>query len=219
MNPRLLYAAPLIALAIAGCQPAKAGATKTTAPPVSPTATGTSAALVPAVVSAVPTIVTPTTSAASPAPSLTTPAPAPTATTALQPAAPTTAATTTAATTTAARVPTPSRASSTALPVPTKTAPAVATLPCTASVSNESPHHNQTIVVLVQTAAGAQVTVTAHYKTKDTVHTATASGAGQAGVPFDISMATYGFTVSVDVHTSVGGQSAACSTSFTPAAA
>ena len=85
-------------------------------------------------------------------------------------------------------------------------------------MSNATPHHNQTIDVLVQTAAGAQVTVTAHYKSKDTVHTSTASGTGHAAVPFDISTATYGFTVLVDVDASVGDQSATCSTSFTPAA-
>jgi hypothetical protein len=85
-------------------------------------------------------------------------------------------------------------------------------------MSNASPHHNQTIDVMVQTSAGAQVTVTAHYKSKLTVHAATADGAGDADVPFDISTATYGFTVSVDVDASLGGQSTTCSTSFTPAA-
>jgi hypothetical protein len=70
----------------------------------------------------------------------------------------------------------------------------------------------------VHTSAAAQVTVTAHYKSKDTVHTATADGSGHADVPFDISTATYGFTVQVDVDVSAGGRSAACSASFTPAA-
>jgi hypothetical protein len=70
----------------------------------------------------------------------------------------------------------------------------------------------------VQTAAGAQVTVTAHYKSKDTVKAAAADSTGHAIVPFDISTATYGFTVSVEVDASLGDQSASCSTSFTPAA-
>jgi len=68
----------------------------------------------------------------------------------------------------------------------------------------------------VQTGAGAHITVTAHYDSKDKVRNATASNTGQARVPIDVSMATYGFTVQVDVDASLGGQTAACSTSFTP---
>jgi hypothetical protein len=70
----------------------------------------------------------------------------------------------------------------------------------------------------VQTTAGAHVIVTAHYKSKDTVKATAADGNGHAIVPLDLSNATYGFTVSVDVDAAVGGQSAACSTSFTRAA-
>jgi hypothetical protein len=74
----------------------------------------------------------------------------------------------------------------------------------------------------VQTTADAQVTVTAHYKSKGavkaTVKATTADRTGRAIVPFDISAATHGFTVSIDVDAAAGGQNAACSTSFTPAA-
>jgi hypothetical protein len=70
----------------------------------------------------------------------------------------------------------------------------------------------------VQTTSGAQLTVTAHYKSKDTVHAATADGSGHAGVPFDIATAGYGFTVDVDVAVSAGGRTTTCSTSFTPTA-
>lgn len=206
MNRRLLYGVPVLALALVGCQLPNAGAAKTIAPAVTPTASGASDALASAIIPSAPSLAPPTPFSLPPTPSPTTQAPAKT-------TAPHAAATTKAAT-----APIPPKPSSTPRPVPTKPAPTVAALACTASVSNASPHHYQTIVVLAQTSAGAQVTVTAHYKSKDTVHTTTASGTGQAGVPFDISTATYGFTVSVDVDASVGGQSAACSTSFTPAA-
>jgi hypothetical protein len=206
MNRRLLYAVPVLALVLVGCQSSKAGAAKTSAPPATTTASGASAAPVPLTVSSAPALAPPTAFSLPPAPSPTTPAPAKT--TAPRPAA----------TTKAAPAPVPPKPSSTPRPVPTKPAPTVAALACTASVSNASPHHNQTIDFLVQTAAGAQVTVTAHYKSKDTVHIATADSSGHADVPFDISTATYGFTVQVDIGSSLGGQSAACSTSFTPAA-
>ena len=106
-----------------------------------------------------------------------------------------------------------------AAPSPTKSPiPTTAALSCTASVSNASPHHGQTVDALVQTAADAQLTVTAHYKSKDTVHTGTADGSGHGDVPFDIATASYGFTVDVDVAVSAGGRTTACSTRFTPAA-
>jgi len=106
-----------------------------------------------------------------------------------------------------------------AAPSPTKSPiPTTAALSCTASVSNGSPHHGQTVDVLVHTAAGAQITVTAHYKSKDTVHDGAADVSGHADVPFDIATATYGFTVDVDVAVSAGARTMTCSTSFTPAA-
>jgi hypothetical protein len=82
-------------------------------------------------------------------------------------------------------------------------------------MSNTSPTHNTTTTVEVRTgAAGAAVDVTAHYKSKDTEKTGKASSSGSANIPFDISTATIGFTVDVDV--SVDGGTASCSTSFTP---
>ena len=100
-------------------------------------------------------------------------------------------------------------------PVPTDTVPPTV-LPCSASMSNGSPAQNSTTDVLVQTAAAATVTATAHYKSTDTSHSTTADGTGSASVPFDISRATLGYTVVVDVSVSLSGQTGACSTSFTP---
>jgi hypothetical protein len=116
--------------------------------------------------------------------------------------------------TTLPAAPTPTKSS----PTPPPPAPTTAALSCAASVSNTNPQHEQTVDVLVQTAADAQLTVTAHYKSKDTVHAGTANGSGHADVPFDIATASYGFTVDVDVAVSAGGRTTTCSTSFTPAA-
>ena len=205
---RLVHAAPALALVLVGCQLAPGGAAKANAPPVSAAASGASAAFVPLTVPPAPTLAPPTPFTLPPTPHPTAPTPVPTKAPAPKPAATTKAAPTTA----------PPKPSSTPRPSPSKPGPTVTALACTARVSNSSPHDNQTIVVVVQTAAGAEVTVTAHYKSKDTVHTATASPTGQAGIPFDIPTATDGFTVSVDVNAFVGGHNATCSTSFTPAA-
>ena len=62
------------------------------------------------------------------------------------------------------------------------------------------------------------MSATAQYKTTNTTHTTTADGTGHADLPFDISRATYGYTVAVDIHVTVRSGSASCSTSFTPSA-
>jgi hypothetical protein len=93
--------------------------------------------------------------------------------------------------------------------------PPPATISCTASMSNSSPADYSTTDVLVQTANGATVTTTAHYKTTDTTHSATASG-GIADIPYRISDATAGYPVQVDVTVSSGTASGSCDTSFTP---
>lgn len=196
MNRRLFYAVPVLALVLVGCQLPRAGASGPTA-----TASGASDAIASATIPPAPTLAPPTPFTLPPTPSPTTQ----------------TAATTTAphaaARTKVARAAIPPKPSSTPRPVPTKPA-----LACTASVSNARPHDNQTIDVLVQTTARAEVTVTAHYKSRDVVQAAAADGTGHATVPFEISSVTYGFTVQVGVDAAVGGHSAACSTSFTPAA-
>jgi hypothetical protein len=73
------------------------------------------------------------------------------------------------------------------------------------------------INVIVQTAPGAHVTVTAHYRTERTTHHASGASSGEADVPFDVLNAIYGFNVRVVVVASGAGGTADCSTSFTPA--
>jgi hypothetical protein len=89
-------------------------------------------------------------------------------------------------------------------------------LSCSASMSNAHPSDYSTVDVDVRTAPSASVTVTAHYKSTDTTHTSTANGSGYASIAFEISRATPGYTVEVDVSVRNGSGSASCSTSFTP---
>ena len=98
-------------------------------------------------------------------------------------------------------------------PAPTPSAKGVS---CRASVSSASPADYTTVDIEVRTAAGASVTTVAHYKTTDHPKTAVADGAGHATVGYDVSGATPGYTVRVDVTASAGSRTAHCSTSFTP---
>ena len=91
-----------------------------------------------------------------------------------------------------------------------------ASLTCTASMSNSTPSDYSTDYVQVQTAAGATVSATAHYKSTDTTHSGTADGSGRASIAFNIGGATKGYTVQVDVTVSGSGTTGSCSTSFTP---
>ena len=102
-------------------------------------------------------------------------------------------------------------------PAPAPASPPSAAGPsCSASVSTSSPADYTTVDVYVHTAAGASVTTVAHYKTTDHPQTAVADGAGQATIAYDISGATPGYQVAVDVSVSSGSRTAQCSTSFTP---
>jgi hypothetical protein len=83
-------------------------------------------------------------------------------------------------------------------------------------MSNGSPQQHTVDDVDVATSPNADVTATAHYKTTDTTHDGTADTNGDATIPFNISSATIGFTVDVDVTVSLNSQTANCSTSFTP---
>jgi len=71
--------------------------------------------------------------------------------------------------------------------------------------------------VIVQTAPGAHVTVTAHYHTERTTHHGVADASGEASVPFDVLNAIYGFNVRVTVVASGAGGTLDCATSYTPA--
>ena len=99
-------------------------------------------------------------------------------------------------------------------PRPTPKPPVPTT--CAATVSDPTPHHNEVVNVIVQTAPGAHVTVTAHYRTERTTHHTVADAAGQADVPFDVLDAIYGFNVRVVVVASGAGGTVDCSTSYTP---
>ena len=103
---------------------------------------------------------------------------------------------------------------------PTSAAPArttPATAGCHASMSDARPADYGTTQVLVGTgAAGATVTATAHYKTTDTSHSATADGSGRVEITFRIGRATPGRPVPVDVSVVAHGSTATCSTAFTP---
>lgn len=114
-----------------------------------------------------------------------------------------------------------------AAPVTTQAPPAPSTVPgttqapgpglsCSASVSNSSPADYSTVDVTVRTAAAAAVTTIAHYKTTDNQKSTVADGSGVATIAYDISRATAGFPVVVDVTAAASGRTATCSTSFTP---
>jgi hypothetical protein len=113
------------------------------------------------------------------------------------------------------------------LGVPTTGAPSVpptpvpsalsAPLTCSAGMSNSSPTDYSTVDVIVDTGLrGAYVTATAHYRTTDTTHSRTAASNGVAVILFDISRATVGYRVPVDVAVSGAGSTRSCSTAFTP---
>jgi hypothetical protein len=88
--------------------------------------------------------------------------------------------------------------------------------PCTASVSNSHPADNTVTDVKVRTAAGAEIFTAAQYKTVNRAYFRIANSAGRATIGYDVSGATPGFTVKVDVTVVTGHQANSCSTSFTP---
>jgi hypothetical protein len=83
-------------------------------------------------------------------------------------------------------------------------------------MSNARPADYSTTDVRVTTFPRATVTTTAHYKTKNTVHSTTSNASGVAVVPYEISGATPGYRVIVIVSARSGSRTATCSTSFTP---
>jgi hypothetical protein len=95
-------------------------------------------------------------------------------------------------------------------------APHPAPLPCHAWVSNSKPRDYSTVDVWVATAKHAAVTTVAHYRTKNTKHTAWASNKGDAEIAYRISDATPGYKVKVSVAVVSGHHGGSCSTSVTP---
>lgn len=70
--------------------------------------------------------------------------------------------------------------------------------------------------VEVTTAPYAEVDTVAYYKTTSTPESGQADGSGNASIGYYISGAAAGYTVDVPVTVTAAGQSASCSTSFTP---
>jgi hypothetical protein len=91
-----------------------------------------------------------------------------------------------------------------------------AALACHASMSNKHPADFTTTDVKVRTVAHAYVTTVAHCKTVNRTHHRRANASGRATVPYEISGATVGRKVVVDVYVSRPGRKGKCSTSFTP---
>jgi hypothetical protein len=90
------------------------------------------------------------------------------------------------------------------------------TLKCAVLMSNTQPEPGHTTDVLVDTAAGASVTATAHFKTTTASHTGTATATGHTDMPFEVAKDTVGFKVQVDITIKAHGQSRSCATTFTP---
>jgi transketolase N-terminal domain/subunit len=95
-------------------------------------------------------------------------------------------------------------------------APAVTSLPCHASMSNNHPKDYTKTYVDVTTVAYAKVITVAHYKTVDRKHTGTANSKGKASIAYYISGATPGYKVIVKVTVSSGSRTGSCSTWFIP---
>jgi hypothetical protein len=91
-----------------------------------------------------------------------------------------------------------------------------AALKCHTWPSNRNPADGSTVSIRVRTAPHASVTTAAHYKTTTHVKHGTAGDMGHKDIPYDISDATPGFKVVVDVTTSRNGVKGHCSTAFTP---
>jgi hypothetical protein len=103
-----------------------------------------------------------------------------------------------------------------ASPAPAPSQPAAPALTCQASMSDASPSDYTDDDVDVITAPDADVTTVAYYKTTSTTESGQADSGGNASIGYYISGATVGYTVDVSVTVTAGGQSASCSTSFTP---
>jgi hypothetical protein len=103
-----------------------------------------------------------------------------------------------------------------AAPTTTSTNAAARALTCAALMSNTQPEPNHTTDLLVQTAAGATVTATAHFKAGPSAQTDKAPATGHADLTFAVGNAPLGFMVVVDITVAAHGLSKSCGTSFTP---
>lgn len=108
-----------------------------------------------------------------------------------------------------AETPTPAPA-----PAPTPAPPKDASI--SASVSDPTPHTNERVTINVKGPAGGTGTVTCNYKTTSTSKPITIGSDGNGTVVFDISRATKGYKVDVDVDINSNGQTGHTQTFFTP---
>ena len=100
-------------------------------------------------------------------------------------------------------------------PVRSPVIPSPGVASCTAQLSNGSPVDGDEEVLSVSSnVPNAGVLVTKHYRTVTSTDSGATDGSGAASIRFNISGATAGFTVEVDVN--IGNGRATCSTTFTP---
>jgi hypothetical protein len=112
--------------------------------------------------------------------------------------------------------PTTRSASTSAAPAATSTDATASALTCHVLLTNTQPEPNRSTDVIVQTAAGATVTATAHFKAGPSTQTDKAPATGHADLTFAVGNAPLGFTVQVDVTVAAHGLSRTCGSSFTP---
>ena len=101
-----------------------------------------------------------------------------------------------------------------AAPANAASRPGTPALACRAVVSDA--HPSKTTVVYVLTAAGARVTISAHYKTTTNTESARANRAGIASTSYYTGGATPGYKVVVTVLVQSGSRVGACLTSYVP---
>ena len=102
-----------------------------------------------------------------------------------------------------------------ALLIPTS-AQAQPPLKCQAAVSDKTPQQYTNVIVYVRSPKYAKVRTVAHYKTTNNAKATTADKYGKARRTYNISGATPGYRVRVDVTVRAYGRSRTCSTAYTP---
>lgn len=96
-------------------------------------------------------------------------------------------------------------------------------LSAAATISNATPTQNSNLVVSVtvtdgqgNAVSGAEVTLTLHYKSTETVYTGSTGANGVADISFRIGRAAKGFTVEGDISVTANGLTTHTLTAFTP---
>ncbi|MFE7064467.1 MBL fold metallo-hydrolase [Sutcliffiella sp. NPDC057660] len=96
-------------------------------------------------------------------------------------------------------------------------------LSAAATISNATPTQNSNLVVSVtvtdgqgNAVSGAEVTLTLHYKSTETVYTGSTGANGVADISFRIGRAAKGFTVEGDISVTANGLTTNTLTAFTP---